>query len=161
MADNTSTFVGNLTADPELRFTQGGLAVANFTVAVQDRKYDKDKAEYVDGDTLYIRASIWRDYAEHVAASLFKGTRVVVTGKLKQRSYETAEGEKRQSIELEVDAIGPDLRYATASVTRAAKGRGAMAAGAQSQDEPWAATAPAATAGDTWTTPTLTDATPF
>jgi single-strand DNA-binding protein len=161
MSDNTSTFVGNITSDPELRYTQSGLAVANFTIAVQERKFDKTKNEYVDGDTLFMRASVWREFAEHVAGSLTKGTRVIATGKLKQNSFETKEGEKRTSIELDIDAIGPDLRYATASVTRASKGRGALAADAQSQDEPWAATAPAATVGDTWTTPTLTDDQPF
>lgn len=121
MADNTSTFVGNLTADPELRYTQSGVAVANFTIAVQDRKFDKTSNEYKDGDTMFLRASVWREFAEHVAA-LEKGTRVIVTGKLKQRSYETKEGEKRSSIELDVDAIGPDLRYATAQVTKAPTG---------------------------------------
>jgi single-strand DNA-binding protein len=115
------TVVGNLTADPELRYTQNGLAVANFTIASTPRIFDKTKNEYVDGEALFLRASVWREFAEHVAA-LDKGTRVIVTGKLKQRSYETKEGEKRTSIELEVDAIGPDLRYATAQVTRATSG---------------------------------------
>jgi single-strand DNA-binding protein len=144
MTDNTSTFVGNLTAAPELRYTQSGLAVANFTVAVQDRKFDKAKNEYVDGDTLFMRCSLWREFAEHVAA-LDKGTRVIVTGKLKQRSYETTSGEKRTSIELEVDAIGPDLRYATAQVTRAASsGATSGQQGRQNaqQQEPWANSAP-------------------
>jgi single-strand DNA-binding protein len=139
MTDNTSTFVGNLTAAPELRYTQSGLAVANFTVAVQDRKFDKAKNEYVDGDTLFMRCSLWREFAEHVAA-LEKGTRVIVTGKLKQRSYETTSGEKRTSIELEVDAIGPDLRYATAQVSRAAS-----TSGSGSRQS-----APSAPANDVW-----------
>lgn len=145
MTDNTATFVGNLTAPPELRYTQNGLAVANFTVAVQDRKFDKATNEYKDGETLFIRASVWREFAEHVS-TLDKGTRVIVTGKLKQRSYETKEGEKRTSIEFEVDAIGPDLRYATAQVTRATSGGPGRAQGQQT--EQWATQAPAST--DTW-----------
>lgn len=119
MAENTSTFVGNLTADPEIRWTQNGIAVANFTIAVQERKFDKASNEYKDGDTLFLRASVWREFAEHIAGSLTKGTRVIATGKLRQRSFETKEGEKRSAIELDIDAIGPDLRYATAAVTRA------------------------------------------
>lgn len=167
MADNTSTFVGNLTSAPELRFTQSGVAVANFTVAVQDRKFDKAKNEYVDGDTLFMRCSLWREFAEHVAGSLDKGTRVIVTGKLKQRAYETTAGEKRTSIELEVDAVGPDLRYATAQVTRAASSRDA--GGPQSRQnapagEPWAESAPSpqGATGDVWNVPSsYTDETPF
>lgn len=159
MADNTSTFVGNLTADPELRFTQNGLAVANFTIAVQERKFDRTKNEYGDGDVLYLRASVWREFAEHVAGTLTKGTRVVATGRLKQRSYETKEGEKRSTIDLEVDAIGPDLRYATATVTRApgnATNTPQTGAQGQSAQEPWAKTTPTA---DAWTN--TTDESPF
>lgn len=163
MSDNTNTFIGNITSDPELRYTQSGLAVANFTIAVQERKFDKAKNEYVDGDTLFMRASVWREFAEHVAGSLTKGTRVIATGKLRQNTFETKEGEKRTSIELDIDGIGPDLRYATASVTRVSKGRGATTTGEQSQSEPWAASAPAQPAGgDVWSTPSnLTDDTPF
>lgn len=124
------TVVGNLTADPELRFTQAGLAVANFTIANTSKRFDKQKNEYVDGEALFLRASCWREFAEHVAGSLTKGTRVVAQGRLKQRSYETKEGEKRTSIELEVDEIGPSLRYATATVTRAStSGRSQGASG--------------------------------
>jgi single-strand DNA-binding protein len=135
------TVVGNLTADPELRFTQNGLAVANFTIASTPRNFDRQANEWKDGEALFLRASVWREFAEHVAGSLTKGSRVIATGRLKQRSYETREGEKRTSIELEVDEIGPSLRYATANVTRAASNR--PAAGGNewavpgAADEPW------------------------
>lgn len=119
MSENQQTIVGNLTSDPELRFTQSGLPRVSFTIASTPRVFDKLAGEYKDGDPLFLRASAWRDFAEHIANSLTKGTRVVATGRLKQNSYETKEGEKRTSIELEVDAIGPDLRYATATVVRA------------------------------------------
>ena len=118
------TVVGNLTADPELRYTQGGLAVANFTIASTPRTFDRQANDWKDGEALFLRASVWREFAEHVAGSLTKGSRVIATGRLKQRSYETKEGEKRTSIELEIDEIGPSLRYATAQVTRAAGGGG-------------------------------------
>jgi len=133
------TVVGNLTADPELRWTQNGLAVANFTIAATPRVFDKQRGEYVDGDPLFLRASCWREFAEHVNGSLTKGMRVVATGRLKQRSYETKEGEKRTAIELEVDEIGPSLRYATATVTRAQSNRDAAPAQAQATDS-WATT---------------------
>ena len=157
------TVVGNLTADPELRYTQTGLAVANFTIASTPRTFDRAANDWKDGEALFLRASCWREFAEHVAGSLTKGSRVVATGRLKQRSYETKEGEKRTSIELEVDEIGPSLRYATAQVTRAASGGGS--AGARQQgavaDEPWAASAPAES-GDVWNTPgNYNDETPF
>lgn len=115
------TVVGNLTGDPELRYTQNGLAVANFTIAQTSRTFDRASNDWKDGDTVFLRSSVWRDVAEHVAGSLTKGTRVIATGVLKQRSYETKEGEKRTSFELEVDEIGPSLRYATAAVTRTSK----------------------------------------
>lgn len=110
--------VGGLTADPELRFTQSGLAVANFTIAQTPRSFDRQKNEYVDGEALFIRCSVWRDYAEHIAASLQKGMQVIAVGRLVSRSYETKEGEKRTSMELQVDDIGPTLRFATAQVIR-------------------------------------------
>ncbi len=119
MSENQQTIVGNLTSDPELRYTQSGLPVVSFTIASTPRVFDKQAGEYKDGEPLFLRASAWRDFAEHIANSLTKGTRVVASGRLKQNSYETKEGEKRTSIELEVDAIGPDLRYATATVVRA------------------------------------------
>lgn len=118
--DTVITVVGNLTADPELRYTQNGVAVANFTIASTPRTFDRASNEWKDGEALFLRASVWREFAEHVASSLSKGARVVATGRLRQRSFETKEGEKRTSIELEVDEIGPSLRYATAAVTRAA-----------------------------------------
>lgn len=159
------TVVGNLTADPELRYTQGGLAVANFTIASTPRSFDRASNDWKDGEALFIRASVWREFAEHVAGSLTKGSRVIASGRLKQRSYETKEGEKRTSIELEVDEIGPSLRYATAQVTRAASSRegGAPRGGGQVTEEPWAASAPAdAASGDVWNTPgNYTDETPF
>jgi len=131
------TVVGNLTADPELRYTQSGLAVANFTIASTPKTFDRQANDWKDGDPLFLRASVWREFAEHVAGSLTKGSRVIATGRLKQRSYETKEGEKRTSIELEVDEIGPSLRYATAQVTRAASSRdGGQVVGST---EPWAA----------------------
>ncbi|HWK19797.1 MAG TPA: single-stranded DNA-binding protein [Microbacteriaceae bacterium] len=120
MNETVVCVVGNLTADPELRFTQSGLAVVNFTIASTPKTFDKAKNEWVNGETLFLRASCWREFAEHVAGSLSKGSRVVATGKLRSRAYETREGEKRTSIELDVDEIGPSLRYATATVTRSA-----------------------------------------
>jgi single-strand DNA-binding protein len=133
------TVVGNLTADPELRYTQSGLAVANFTIASTPRNFDRASNEWKDGEALFLRASCWREFAEHVAGSLTKGTRVVATGRLKQRSYETKEGEKRTSIELEVDEIGPSLRYANASVTRAPSSGGGGGGSRGAVEEPWGA----------------------
>jgi single-strand DNA-binding protein len=171
------TVVGNLTSDPELRYTQNGLAVANFTIASTPRSFDRAANDWKDGDALFLRASVWREFAEHVASSLTKGSRVVATGRLKQRSYETKEGEKRTSIELEVDEIGPSLRYATAQVTRTSSSReggsgggggGQQQSRGQVADEPWAPSAPAAGAGassggnDVWNTPgSFNDETPF
>ncbi|MCJ1708490.1 single-stranded DNA-binding protein [Microbacterium sp. VKM Ac-2923] len=136
------TVVGNLTADPELRYTQNGLPVANFTIASTPRTFDRQANEWKDGEALFLRASVWREFAEHVAGSLTKGSRVIATGRLKQRSYQDREGNNRTSIELEVDEIGPSLRYATAQVTRAAGGGGGGGGGQrpqvqQSNDEPW------------------------
>lgn len=116
------TVVGNLTADPELRFTPSGAAVANFTVASTPRTFDRQTNEWKDGEALFMRCNIWRDAAENVTESLTKGSRVIVTGRLRQRSFETREGEKRTVVELEVDEIGPSLRYATAKVNRASRG---------------------------------------
>ena len=128
MANETIiTVVGNVTADPELRFTGNGVAVVNFTIASTPKVFDKQTNQFKDGDALFLRSSAWRDMAEHIAASLQKGMRVIAQGELKQRSYETKEGERRTAIELEVDAIGPDLRFATATVTRA-NGQGARPA---------------------------------
>ncbi len=118
------TVVGNLTDDPELRFTPSGAAVASFTVAATPRTFDRNTNEWKDGDALFLRCSIWRQAAENVAESLTKGMRVVVQGRLKQRSYETREGEKRTVVELDVEEVGPSLKYATAKVTKAARGGG-------------------------------------
>ncbi|MCU1546675.1 MAG: single-stranded DNA-binding protein [Homoserinimonas sp.] len=158
------TVVGNLTSDPELRYTQNGLAVANFTIASTPRSFDRASNDWKDGDALFLRASVWREFAEHVAGSLTKGSRVIATGRLKQRSYETKEGEKRTSIELEIDEIGPSLRYATAQVTRTSSSREGGSSRPQVADEPWAAAAPASsTSGnDVWNTPgNYSDETPF
>lgn len=120
--DTIVTIIGNLTADPELRFTQSGQAVAGFTVASTPRTF-KD-GEWKDGDALFMRCTVWRQYAENVAESLVRGARVIVTGRLKQRSFETREGEKRTVVELDVDEVGPALRYVTAKVNKADRGGG-------------------------------------
>ncbi len=150
--DTVITVVGNLTADPELRFTPSGAAVANFTVASTPRIFDRQSSEWKDGDALFMRCSIWREAAENVAESLTRGSRVIVQGRLKQRSYETREGEKRTVVELEVDEIGPSLRYATAKVNKASRsggGGGGFGGGSgggdrggsrpeqQPKDDPW------------------------
>jgi single-strand DNA-binding protein len=162
------TVVGNLTADPELRYTQSGVPVANFTIASTPRTFDRASGEWKDGDALFLRASVWREFAEHVAGSLTKGMRVIAQGNLRQRNYETREGERRSSIELDVQEIGPSLGYATAQVTRSAApaggfggGRsggapqqipgGAPQAAPQSGGEPWAT--PGSTGADAWSTP--------
>lgn len=156
--DTTITVVGNLTADPELRFTPSGAAVANFTVASTPRIYDRQSSEWKDGEALFLRCNIWREAAENVAESLTRGSRVIVTGRLKQRSYETREGEKRTVVEVEVEEIGPSLKYATAKVNKASRGGGSGGfggggggggapagggggggprGGSESQDDPW------------------------
>jgi single-strand DNA-binding protein len=153
--DTIITVVGNLTADPELRFTPSGAAVANFTVASTPRIFDRQTSEWKDGDVLFMRCSIWREAAENVAESLTRGARVVVQGRLKQRSYETREGEKRTVVELEVDEIGPSLKYATAKVNKASRSGGggggfgsgsggggsrpasASGGGSETKEDPW------------------------
>ncbi|WP_100811767.1 single-stranded DNA-binding protein [Microbacterium sp. BR1] len=132
------TVVGNLTADAELRYTQSGKPVANGTIASTPRTFDRASNEWKDGEALFLRFSAWGELGEHVAGSLTKGMRVIATGRLKQRSYETREGEKRTSIELEVDEIGPSLRYATAQVTRAASADRGQHAAQSAVEEPWA-----------------------
>jgi single-strand DNA-binding protein len=122
--ETTITVIGNLTSDPELRFTPSGSAVANFTIASTPRTFDRQSNEWKDGETLFLRASIWREAAENVAESLTKGTRVIVSGRLKSRTYDTKEGEKRTVMELEVDEIGPSLRYANAKVNRTQRSGG-------------------------------------
>jgi single-strand DNA-binding protein len=182
------TVVGNLTDDPELRFTPSGAAVANFTVASTPRNFDKNTNEWVDGEAMFLRCSIWRQAAENVAESLQRGMRVVVQGRLKARSYETREGEKRTVFEIEVDEIGPSLKFATAKVNRTSRqsgGGGYSGGGGQSgqaaqtgqggqpaaADDPWATPAPAAggqagqtggAAADPWGAPgTTNDEPPF
>lgn len=120
--DTTITVIGNLTADPELKFTQAGAALATFTVASTPRTFDRQTGEWKDGEALFLRCTMWRESAEHAAESLTRGMRVVAQGRLRQRSFETKEGEKRTVVELEVDEIGPSLRYATAKVNRAERG---------------------------------------
>src|SRR5882762_29524 len=146
--ETTITVVGNLTADPELRFTPSGAAVASFTVAATPRTLDRQSGEWKDGDALFMRCSVWRQAAENVAESLTRGARVIVTGRLRQRSYETKEGEKRTVVELEVDEVGPSLRYATAKVNKAARGSGDGGFGGRSSggsapaDDPWGSAPP-------------------
>lgn len=138
------TVVGNLTADPTLTYTQSGLAVASFTIASTPRSFDRQTNDWKDSEPLFLRASVWREHAEHVAGSLSKGTRVVATGQLKIRVYEDNEGNKRTSTELEVHEIGPALRYATAAVTRSPRDSGGSGNGPVPQ---------AADQGDVWNTP--------
>lgn len=149
--DTTITIVGNLTADPELRFTPSGAAVANFTVASTPRIYDRQSGEWKDGEALFLRCNIWREAAENVAESLTRGSRVIVSGRLKQRSFETREGEKRTVVEVEVDEIGPSLRYATAKVNKASRsggGGGGFGSGGGSRSAP--AQASAGSGDDPW-----------
>lgn len=150
--DTTLTVIGNLTADPELRFIQSGAAVVNFTVASTPRTFDRAANEWKDGETLFLRCSLWREAAENVAESLTKGMRVIVSGRLVQRSFESS-GEKRTVVELQVDEVGPSLRYATAKITRTQRagggGGGSGFSGASSSgpaggsdSDPWASAPP-------------------
>jgi single-strand DNA-binding protein len=166
--DTVITVVGNLTGDPELRFTPSGAAVANFTIASTPRQFDRQSNEWKDGDTLFMRCSIWREAAENVAESLTKGMRVIAQGRLVQRSYETREGEKRTVVELQVDEVGPSLRYASAKVTRAQRSGGGgggggfgggngYSGGGQQQgggggfdNDPWATSGPSAGGGGSY-----------
>lgn len=133
------TVVGNLTADPELKFTPNGQPVANFTVASTTRFWDRETNGYKDGDTLFMRCNVWRETAENVAESLARGNRVMVTGRLKQRSYETKEGEKRSVTELEVDEVGPSLKWATVKVNRTEKtdSKSSTRTTTKRDDSPW------------------------
>lgn len=139
MSETTLTVVGNLCSDPELRFTPSGAAVANFSIASTPRTYDRQSGEWKDGEALFLRCNIWKDAAENVTESLSKGMRVIATGKLKQRSFETREGEKRSVIELEVEEIGPSLRYATARPAKVQKD-GPSKSASQASD-PWGSAA--------------------
>jgi single-strand DNA-binding protein len=159
--ETTITVIGNLTDDPELRFTPSGAAVAKFRIASTPRTLDRTTGEWKDGEPLFLACSVWRQVAENVAESLQRGARVIVSGRLRQRSYETREGEKRTVIELEVDEIGPSLRYATAKVQKmsrsggggggggfgASNGGGGGGGGGGFADDPWATAAPAGGSG--------------
>jgi single-strand DNA-binding protein len=172
--ETTITLVGNLTADPELRFTPSGAAVANFTVASTPRTFDRQTNEWRDGDAMFLNCAVWRQAAENVAESLQKGMRVIVQGRLKSRSYETREGERRTVFEIDVDEIGPALKYATAKVSRNASGGqgggrgssgGSGGGGGNYGDDPWATGGSAGDAGggrpqqtsDPWSTPQSED----
>jgi single-strand DNA-binding protein len=172
--ETTITLVGNLTADPELRFTPSGAAVANFTVASTPRTFDRQTNEWRDGDAMFLNCAVWRQAAENVAESLQKGMRVIVQGRLKSRSYETREGERRTVFEIDVDEIGPALKYATAKVSRNASGGqgggrsssgGSGGSGGNYGDDPWATGGSAGDAGggrpqqtsDPWSTPQSED----
>ena len=137
------TVIGNLTADPELRFTPSGAAVANFTVASTPRTFDKQTTEWKDGEALFLGCSVWRQAAENAAESLVKGMRVIVSGRLKARSYETREGEKRTVFEIDVDEVGPSLKYATAKVNKTSRsGTGGGGGFAGGGDDPWSTSGP-------------------
>lgn len=164
------TLVGNLVDDPELRFTASGTAVANFRVASTPRTFDRQNNEWKDGETVYLSCSVWRQYAENVAESLTKGARVMVVGRLRQRSYETNSGERRTVYEIDVDDVGPCLRNATAKVNRVSRGGGGFGGdsggaggggGVQrgpASDDPWAGSSGG---GDSWGDSSSSDAPPF
>jgi single-strand DNA-binding protein len=158
--DTTLTIIGNLTADPELRFTASGTAVANFTVASTPRQFDKQSGEWKEGATLFMRCAIWREAAENVAESLTKGARVIVTGRLTQRDYQTREGENRTVVELQADEVGPSLRYAAARPQRVAKGGNGATYGSRRHGAAQNATQ-SGTADDPWATTPGDDAPPF
>jgi single-strand DNA-binding protein len=167
--ETTITLVGNLTADPELRFTPSGAAVANFTVASTPRTFDRQTNEWRDGDAMFLNCAVWRQAAENVAESLQKGMRVIVQGRLRSRSYETREGERRTVFEIDVDEIGPALKYATAKVSRntgggqggGSRSPGGGGGGGNYGEDPWATGAPTGGGGasrpqqtsDPWSTP--------
>ena len=170
--ETTITVIGNLTDDPELRFTPSGAAVAKFRIASTPRTLDRASGEWKDGEPLFLACSVWRQAAENVAESLQRGARVIVSGRLRQRSYETKEGEKRTVMELEVDEIGPSLRYATAKVQKMSRsgggggfgsggsgGGGGQGGGGGYADDPWASAAPAG--GGSGATSSFDDEPPF
>jgi single-strand DNA-binding protein len=169
--DTVITLVGNLVDDPELRFTPSGAAVAKFRMASTPRYLDKQTNEWKDGESLFLTCNVWRQAAENVAESLQRGMRVIVQGRLKQRSYETKEGEKRTVYEVEVDEVGPSLRSATAKVNKTQRGGGGGGFGGGAVDnDPWASAAPAAPApagsgsgggGGGWNAPATSDEPPF
>lgn len=140
IGDTPITIVGNVVADPELRFTPSGAAVANFRVASTPRVYNRDAGQYEDGEALFLTCNVWRQAAENVAESLSKGMRVIVNGRLKQRSYQTKDGDNRTVYEVEADEVGPSLKFATAQVNRASNGGSQQARGGfsgQQGNDPW------------------------
>ena len=145
--ETTITIIGNLVDDPELRYTPNGAAVANFRVASTPRTFDKATNEWKDGEALFLSCSIWRQAAENVAESLTRGARVIVSGRLKQRSYETKEGEKRTVYEVDVDEIGPSLKYATAKVNKTTRSGAGGGFGSGPAEDPWGSPAPARVGG--------------
>jgi single-strand DNA-binding protein len=149
------TLVGNLTGDPELRFTPSGAAVCNFTVASTPRHFNKEQNEWVDGDAMFLNCSVWRQAGENVAESLVRGSRVIVVGNLKSRSYEDKDGNKRTVFEVEVNEVGPSLKTATAKVTKATRS-GGNGASAPSSADPWATSGTPAASADPWATPAPT-----
>jgi single-strand DNA-binding protein len=164
------TVVGNLTADPELRFTPSGAAVANFTVASTPRTFNRDTSEWEDGAPMFLGCSVWRGHAENVAESLTKGMRVIVQGRLKSRSYETREGEKRTVFEIDVEEVGPALKYASAKVTRVPSSGGGGGQRTQQQSggrnssygsDPWATGGSSSAGADPWGTPGPNEEPPF
>jgi len=149
--ETTITLVGNLTADPDLRFTPSGAAVANFTVASTPRTFDRQTQEWKDGEAMFVSCAAWRNLAENVAESLTKGSRVIVTGRLRSRTYEGREGERRTVFEIEVDEIGPSLRYATAKLTRTSTGGSWQQAPSQAPAATeWSSTPAATQEADPW-----------
>jgi single-strand DNA-binding protein len=144
--ETITTVVGNATSDVELRFTASGTAVANFTVASTPRTFDRQSGEWKDGETLFLRCNVWRDMAENVAESVGRGTRLMVQGRLRQRSFETREGEKRTVFELDVDEVAVSLRFATAKVNKASRG-GGRAEASPPVDDPWGSPPSPAMAG--------------
>lgn len=171
MAGETQiTLIGNLTADPELRFTANGAPVANFTVASTPRTFDRQTNEWRDGEAMFISCSVWRQYAENVAESLFKGMQVIVQGKLKSRSYENREGQRRTVFEIDVEEVGPTLRFATAKVTKTSGGGGGGGGqwqpSQQSQGDSWSSASSDRQdrnrgGDDPWGQPSQSDEPPF
>jgi len=163
--DTVITLVGNLVDDPELRFTPSGAAVAKFRIASTPRFLDKATNEWKDGESLFLTCNVWRQAAENVAESLQRGMRVIVQGRLKQRSYETKEGEKRTVYEVEVDEVGPSLRNATAKVNKTQRGGGGGFGSGTADNDPWASASPAPASsgggGAGWNAPGTSDEPPF
>jgi single-strand DNA-binding protein len=164
--DTVITIVGNLVDDPELRFTPSGAAVAKFRIASTPRFLDKQTNEWKDGESLFLTCNVWRQAAENVAESLQRGMRVIVQGRLKQRSYETKEGEKRTVYEIEADEVGPSLRNATAKVAKTTRGGGGGFGAGTPDNDPWASASPAPAAGGGgggggWNAPGTSDEPPF